>query len=110
MGVMGKLLFGSGFPNDTPARVIESIYTVNAYSHGTQLPSIPRHWLRGVVEKDSLACLGINAEFTSRHTPDEGPDSPMVEVVRFPEPEPAELDEFGDPSPATSSVEPGGEG
>ena len=76
-GVMEKLLFGSGFPNDTPARVIESMYTVNAFSHGTQLPSIARPLIRGIVEKDSLACLGIDAEIASGPLEfDEGDETP----------------------------------
>ena len=37
LGVMDKLLFGSGFPFDTPAKAIEALYSVNSYSHGTQL-------------------------------------------------------------------------
>lgn len=62
LGVMEKLLFGSGFPHETPARAIENMYTVNAYSHGTHLPSIPRSSIRSIVERDSLACLGIEAD------------------------------------------------
>ncbi len=83
MGVMDKLLFGSGFPNDPPAHAIESMYSVNAYSHGTQLPSIARPSLRAIVEKDSLACLGINAEIAlSRPISDEEIEAPIVEIVR----------------------------
>lgn len=63
--VMDKLLFGSGFPYDVPEKVIELLYTVNAFSQGTQLPSIPRSQIRGIVERDSLSCLGIDAEITS---------------------------------------------
>jgi predicted TIM-barrel fold metal-dependent hydrolase len=94
MGVMDKLLFGSGFPNESPASAIESLYSVNAYSHGTQLPSIPRSALRAIVEKDSLACLGINAEIaSSRPTTDEEEDqaeAPVVEVVRGSTADPSE--------------------
>lgn len=63
--VMDKLLFGSAFPYDVPEKVIELLYTVNAFSQGTQLPSIPRSQIRGIVERDSLACLGIEAEITN---------------------------------------------
>jgi len=95
MGVMDKLLFGSGFPNDSPARAIESLYSVNAYSHGTQLPSIARTSLRAIVERDSLACLGINAEIaSSRPTTDEQEqqtEAPVVEVVRGPTADPTEI-------------------
>lgn len=88
MGVTDKLLFGSGFPDETPARAIESLYTVNAYSHGTQLPSIPRPTLRAIIEKDSLACLGINAEITAgaREPDADEAETPVVELVRQSEP------------------------
>lgn len=66
MNIMEKLLFGSGFPFDTPAQAIEAMYSVNSYSHGTQLPSVPRSLIRGIVERDSLACLGIEANIASR--------------------------------------------
>jgi predicted TIM-barrel fold metal-dependent hydrolase len=104
MGVMDKLLFGSGFPNETPAGAIESVYTVNAYSHGTQLPSIPRASLRDIIEKDSLACLGVNTEISS---PPRDPldveqlETPLVEVLRSPEPEDAEPD----PDAETEAIE-----
>jgi predicted TIM-barrel fold metal-dependent hydrolase len=67
MGVMDKLLFGSGFPFDVPAKAIEGLYSVNSYSHGTQLPSVPRSLIRGIVERDTLACLGIDSEIAARH-------------------------------------------
>jgi hypothetical protein len=59
LGVMGKLLFGSGFPFFSAARSIESLYSVNHLAHGTHLPTIPRESLRGIVERDALACLGL---------------------------------------------------
>ncbi len=59
--VMDKLLFGSGFPRETPAKTIETLYTINSFSHGTHLPSIPRSLIRGIIERDSLARLGIEA-------------------------------------------------
>lgn len=58
-GVIDKVLFASNFPAETPERAIKRIYTLNAYSHGTELPSIPRQQLRGVIERDSLDLLGI---------------------------------------------------
>ena len=59
--VMDKLFFGSGFPGETPAKTIEALYSVNAFSHGTQLPAVPRSLIRGIVERDTLTCLGIDA-------------------------------------------------
>ncbi len=57
--VMDKLLFGSGFPCDTPARVIEALYSVNTMNQGSQLPSIPRAQIHAIVERDSLPLLGL---------------------------------------------------
>ncbi len=57
--VMEKILFASGFPFDTPERAISRIYSLNSYSHGTELPSIPRQHLKGIVERDAFHCLGI---------------------------------------------------
>ncbi|MFO0873754.1 MAG: amidohydrolase family protein [Phycisphaerales bacterium] len=59
LGVMEKLLFGSGFPHETPARAIENLYSLNALGHGTQLPSVPRATVRAIVERDSLRALGV---------------------------------------------------
>ncbi len=58
-GVTDKLLFASGFPNETPERAIERMYTVNSVRNGTNLPGIPRETVRGIVERDSLRLLGI---------------------------------------------------
>ncbi len=64
---MDKLLFGSGFPHDTPARTIEALYTLNAFGQGTPLPSIARSSIKAIIEKNSLACLGIETELASGH-------------------------------------------
>ena len=74
LGVMDKLLFGSGFPFETPAKAIEAMYSVNSYSHGTQMPSVPRSLIRSIVERDSLACLGIESDITSRRSSTERED------------------------------------
>lgn len=58
-GVMEKILFASDFPHATPEDAIKRIYSVNAYSRGTELPAIPREQLRGIVERDALSCLGL---------------------------------------------------
>jgi predicted TIM-barrel fold metal-dependent hydrolase len=67
-GVMDHLLFGSGFPFETPAKAIESLYSVNAFNQGTQLPAVPRSQVRGIVERDAIACLGIETIVTPRAT------------------------------------------
>ena len=59
MGITDKLLFASGWPAETPAKAIETIYSVNGFSHGTQLPSIPRPELRSIVERDLPTVLGM---------------------------------------------------
>jgi len=58
-GVMSKLLFGSGFPNAAASQCIEALYSINHLVHGTNLPTIPREHLRGIVERDALTLLGI---------------------------------------------------
>jgi hypothetical protein len=84
LGVMDKLLFGSGFPFDTPESAIENMYSINAHSHGTQLPSAPRSQIRGIVERDTLACLGIEVEVVGDRTakPQEAVSDLVAEIAR----------------------------
>jgi len=58
-GVMDKLLFGSGFPNASAAHCIEELYSISHLVHGTNLPTVPREQLRGIVERDALSLLNI---------------------------------------------------
>jgi hypothetical protein len=58
-GVIDRLLFGSDFPYRSPAACIEQLYSINQFSQGTNLASIPREQLRGIVERDALTLLGI---------------------------------------------------
>ena len=58
-GVTDKLFFGSGFPYLSASCGIEALYSVNHLVHGTNLPTIPREQLRGIVERDVLSALGI---------------------------------------------------
>lgn len=58
--VLPKLLFGSGYPAETPEAVIERVYTINSVRGGTELPSVPREALRSIVERNALACVGID--------------------------------------------------
>ncbi len=72
LGVMEKLFFGSGFPYEQPAKAIEKLYSVNAYAHGTQMPSIPRQALRAIAERDVFERLEIDvpaANATRRGNP-----------------------------------------
>ena len=66
--VTEKLLFGSGFPFESPAKAIETLYSVNAFAQGTPLPTIPRALLRGIVERDAMDALGLEAVVTPRVT------------------------------------------
>ena len=61
-GVMDKLLFASGFPHRSPAECIEALYSINQLSHGTNLKTIPREQLRGIVERNALSLLGIERQ------------------------------------------------
>jgi predicted TIM-barrel fold metal-dependent hydrolase len=58
-GVTDKLLFGSDFPYNTPKTAIESLYRLNQLVTGTNLPTVPRPFLAGIVERDALSLLGI---------------------------------------------------
>jgi predicted TIM-barrel fold metal-dependent hydrolase len=79
LGVIDKLMFGSGFPHETPARAIEALYSVNSYCHGSQLPSVPRTLIKGIVERNALECMGIDAEIAPRHV-DESEEAADVGV------------------------------
>jgi uncharacterized protein len=59
-GVTEKLLFGSDFPYTSATECIEALYSLNQIAHGTNLPIVPRETLRGIVERDTLALLGLN--------------------------------------------------
>jgi hypothetical protein len=58
-GVIDKLLFGSDFPYTSATECIEALYSINQLAQGTNLPVVPREALRGVVERDTLALLGL---------------------------------------------------
>ncbi|MEO6436970.1 MAG: amidohydrolase family protein [Tepidisphaeraceae bacterium] len=58
-GVIDKLLFGSDFPYTNAEECIESLYSINQFAQGTNLPIVPREALRGIVERDALGLLGL---------------------------------------------------
>jgi predicted TIM-barrel fold metal-dependent hydrolase len=58
-GVIDKLLFGSDFPYTNAEECIESLYSINQFAQGTNLPVVPREALRGIVERDALGLLGL---------------------------------------------------
>jgi len=59
-GVIDKLLFGSDFPYTNATECIETLYSINQFAQGTNLPVIPREALRGIVERDTLSLLGLS--------------------------------------------------
>jgi predicted TIM-barrel fold metal-dependent hydrolase len=59
-GVIDKLLFGSDFPYTNATECIEALYSLNQMAQGTNLPLVPREALRGIVERDTLALLGLS--------------------------------------------------
>jgi predicted TIM-barrel fold metal-dependent hydrolase len=59
-GVIDKLLFGSDFPYTTATDCIEALYKLNQLAQGTNLPVVPREALRGIVERDAVALLGLD--------------------------------------------------
>lgn len=58
-GTLGKLLFASGFPSETPSESIERLFELNAFLVGLSLPTIPQAQIRGIVERDACSLLGI---------------------------------------------------
>ena len=58
-GVIDKLMFGSDFPYANAADTIEALFSINLLTQGTSLPTVPRPALRGIVERDALALLGL---------------------------------------------------
>ena len=58
-GVMDKLLFGSGFPFGEAGSCIEALLGFNKLLADTNLPTVPRGEIRDIIERDSLAVLGI---------------------------------------------------
>lgn len=57
--VMERLLFASGWPAESPARAIETLYSLNTFSQGSHLPTIPRATIHSIIERDTLKALGI---------------------------------------------------
>lgn len=59
-GVMNKLLFGSGFPIGNASRCIETLLGFNKLLGDTALPTVPLSNIRNIIERDTLAILGID--------------------------------------------------
>lgn len=79
-GVMDRILFASNFPFELPEKTIESLYSINGFSHGTQLPAVSRSLIRGIVERDVPHCLGLDTEIRSRPSDDTDEERPAAQV------------------------------
>jgi len=64
-GVMGKLLFGSGFPSSKAGDCIEALLGFNMRLADTNLPTVPRGNIQSIIERDTLALLGIKEKVTA---------------------------------------------
>lgn len=58
-GVLDKLLFGSDYPIASPLETMQGLWRVNDITIGTALPTIPLGKLEDIVQRDSLALLGL---------------------------------------------------
>jgi len=58
-GVMGKLLFGSGFPCGNAGQCIETLLGFNMLLADTNLPTVPRVNIRNIIERNTLELLAI---------------------------------------------------
>lgn len=92
-GAISRLLFGSGYPFCTSHQAIHNIYSVNTRVQGTQMPTIPREQLRGIVERDVFACLGLkrpgSAPATDAAAPGREKKSRRSGLLAFISPRPA---------------------
>jgi predicted TIM-barrel fold metal-dependent hydrolase len=61
LGLMDRVLFASNFPFNTPSACIEALYSINRVAQGSNLPTVPREMLRGIVERDALKLLGLES-------------------------------------------------
>jgi predicted TIM-barrel fold metal-dependent hydrolase len=57
--VLDKLLLGSDFPVATARETIDGLRAVNAPVAGTRLPTVPEDAIERIIQRDSLALLGL---------------------------------------------------
>jgi predicted TIM-barrel fold metal-dependent hydrolase len=60
--VMGKLLFGSGFPLGRADESIEKLLGFNRMHGETILPVVARNEISNIIERDTISILGIETE------------------------------------------------
>lgn len=82
--VMNKLMFASGFPAETPERAIERLYTMSSFRGASLAPGAaapPREAVRAIVERDSLASVGVEWASPSRGRRVPAEPRPATEVT-----------------------------
>ncbi|MEM9020938.1 MAG: amidohydrolase family protein [Planctomycetota bacterium] len=94
LGAINQVLFGSNFPFATPEQAIKTMYSINTLTQGTHLPSVPREQLRSIVERDTVAVLGLERKAQ--------PPPPTTETTEPDNTEPTE--QPADEARATESV------
>jgi hypothetical protein len=55
-------LFGSGFPLGNAGECIETLLGFNMLLADTNLPTVPRGSIQNIIERDTLALLGIKEQ------------------------------------------------
>ena len=58
-GAEDKILLGSDYPAFTARETVEALWKINDFARGTSLPTVPPKVLEAIIERDSLALLGI---------------------------------------------------
>ena len=58
-GVMEKLLFGSGWPFGDVSKCVEALLGFNRLLGDAELPPVPRNLIKNIIDRDTLAILGI---------------------------------------------------
>ena len=58
-GVTDRLLLGTDFPFSTIERTMEGLRSINRFTGGTALPVIPDDVIEAIIDRDSLALLGL---------------------------------------------------
>lgn len=58
-GVIEKFLLASDFPASNIKATIEAVYSMNQIASNTNLPIVPRHKLRQIVERNTIETLGL---------------------------------------------------
>jgi predicted TIM-barrel fold metal-dependent hydrolase len=59
-GAQDKILFGTDYPAFRAGEVVEALKKVQSFCTGTSLPPVPETVICGIIERNSLALLGID--------------------------------------------------